>query len=344
MTLGHGHGHGGPDAMGAALHDFSSNGNACGPCPEAHAAVQAADATRYPDPSYQRLRAALASFHGVAPDRIVVAGSGSEWIQRMTVLVKHQGGQSAFCPEEAYGDYAHAAQSHGLARATGWQVADLVWTCEPSSPRGGTDGVLAQGVGAGAGDSVGRQVVVMDLAYEPLRLFGAPSRPAHELDGLWQLWSPNKALGLTGVRAAFAIAPRGATEAARALDQLAPSWVVGAHGVALLQAWCQPEVQAWVQRSHETLRLWGAAWTRRCQALGWAWTAGDANFGVAHLGLEGEALMRCLQFLRAQGIKLRLTDSLGLANHVRVAILPPASQDALLTAWQLWKRHEEACA
>ena len=44
--------HGGPDAWGVPLHDFSTNSNACGPCPQALAAVQAADATRYPDAAY----------------------------------------------------------------------------------------------------------------------------------------------------------------------------------------------------------------------------------------------------------------------------------------------------
>ena len=35
--------HGGPDARGAVPHDFSTNANAVGPCPQALAAVQAAD-------------------------------------------------------------------------------------------------------------------------------------------------------------------------------------------------------------------------------------------------------------------------------------------------------------
>ena len=58
------HVHGGPDRLGAPLHDFSTNSNGCGPCPEALAAVRAADPTRYPDPAYTELRAGLAAFHG----------------------------------------------------------------------------------------------------------------------------------------------------------------------------------------------------------------------------------------------------------------------------------------
>ena len=55
--------HGGPDAQGVPRWDFSTNANACGPCPTALAAIQAADASRYPDPLYTALRARLAAFH-----------------------------------------------------------------------------------------------------------------------------------------------------------------------------------------------------------------------------------------------------------------------------------------
>ncbi|WP_313866666.1 hypothetical protein [Rhodoferax mekongensis] len=86
--------HGGPDAAGAALHDFSTNSNACGPCPMALAAVQAADATRYPDPAYTTLKAALAVHHAVEPWRVVLAGSASEFIFRISAWVR-QGGEAA---------------------------------------------------------------------------------------------------------------------------------------------------------------------------------------------------------------------------------------------------------
>ncbi len=65
--------HGGPDAQGVPRWDFSTNANACGPCPTALAALYQADAQHYPDPAYTALRAALAGFHGVAIERVVVA-------------------------------------------------------------------------------------------------------------------------------------------------------------------------------------------------------------------------------------------------------------------------------
>ena len=86
--------HGGPDALGVPLHDFSTNSNACGPCPLALAAVQAADASRYPDASYTALRAALADWHGVAPGRLLPAGSASEFIFRISAWVGRRAGSA----------------------------------------------------------------------------------------------------------------------------------------------------------------------------------------------------------------------------------------------------------
>ncbi len=95
-------------------------------------------------------------------------------------------------------------------------------------------------------------MAVLDLAYAPLRLSGTSPWSAAQRDQAWQLWTPNKALGLTGVRAAYAIAPLGAEAAAQQVQQLCPSWPVGAHGVALLQAW----------RSHRCKPGCATRWTR----------------------------------------------------------------------------------
>ena len=222
--------HGGPDALGVPAHDFSTNSNACGPCPAALSALQQADATRYPDPAYTALRAALAALHGVAPDRIVVAGSASEFIHRITTWARLHGCTQVLLPPHSYGDYAQAAQAHGLAvlrrsakAAVGGEgvgrSATLQWACEPASPLGTVDGVLS----AWHGPTPPASVRVLDCAYRPLRLATSHSDPELPASA-WQLWSPNKSLGLTGVRAAYAVAPAGAEGTVLALQGLAASW------------------------------------------------------------------------------------------------------------------------
>ncbi|EHL21520.1 class V aminotransferase [Acidovorax sp. NO-1] len=316
------------------MFDFSTNSNACGPCPEALHAVQAADATRYPDPAYTALREALGAFHGVAPGRIVLAASASEFIHRITALAAQQGAVQVAVPQYSYGDYAQAAQVRGLeVLRGGGAAAGLQWACEPSSPLGLEDPAL----GAWRPGDAAAARRVLDCAYVPLRLdpegawTGAPQ--PYLPSASWQLWTPNKALGLTGVRAAYAIAPPDGEEQALGLTALAPSWPVGAHGVALLQAWTQATVQQWLVRSLRTLGAWKARQQALCTDLGWALHAGSlANYFCAQP--VSVKLQSDLAALRASGIKLRDATSFGLPGTVRLGVLAPAAQDALQAAWQ----------
>lgn len=315
--------HGGPDALGVPRWDFSTNANACGPCPQALAAVQQADTRRYPDPTYADLCEQLAAFHGVAAGRIVVAASASEFIARLTAAVVRTGGQSVWQPEVCYGDYGRAAVAWGLQRVIEPLGADLLWLCEPSSPLGGTEAMAREVAGQGG-------VVVLDRAYEPLRLSGACSLGADALQRVWQLWSPNKALGLTGVRGAYAIAPASEPALLQVLRALAPSWPLGAHAVAMLQAWTWGDVQQWLAQSREQLSAWKAAQLALLNQLGWTCVPSDANYVCARppRAIDPAAL-------RSQGIKLRETDSLGLPDHWRLSVLPPAAQAALRGALEL---------
>ena len=319
--------HGGPDAQGVPLWDFSTNANACGPCPEALAAVQQADAARYPDPAYTALRAQLAAFHGVEAARIVLAGSASEFIHRITALAAQRGVRAVAVPAHGYGDYTQAARAWGLAvHPAPLSTAGLHWACEPSSPLGQADAALAawQAVGAPA-----QLLRVLDCAYQPLRLHAHPALPTPTC---WQLWTPNKALGLTGVRAAYAIAPQGGEADAADLAALAPSWPVGAHGVALLQAWVQPATQQWLAACLPRLRDWKDRQIALCAALGWQVLPGSqANYFCARPPVA--ALPDLLRDLRAQGIKLRDCASFGLPGVVRMGVLAPEAQDALCQAW-----------
>ena len=331
--------HGGPDASGIPSHDFSTNSNACGPCPVALAAVRQADATRYPDPAYTALREGLGAFHGVPPARIVLAASASEFIHRITALAAQRGAVQVALPLHSYGDYAQAAQARGLALLRGGTIATagLQWACEPSSPLGHADPVVRTWQDGGAVAALR----VLDCAYAPLRLdeegawAGSPS--PHLPSACWQLWTPNKAMGLTGVRAAYAVAPADAGAWVNELNALAPSWPVGAHGVALLQAWMQPAAQQWLLQSLDILRDWKARQHGLCADMGWKVQPGSlANYFCAlHEGFaQPNAFLQMLSGLRRAGIKLRDGTSFGLPGVVRLGVLPPASQDALAAAWR----------
>lgn len=284
-------------------------------------AVQQADPSHYPDASYTALRAQLAAFHRVDVGRVLLAGSASEFIFRFTAWVAKRGGRLVSLPPHSYGDYAQAARAWNLELTTTPSQTDLVWACEPSSPLGGAhirwpDWSLDV-------------PVIVDRAYEPLRLSGRSSLNEEQLTKVWQLWTPNKALGLTGVRAAYAIAPLGAQMDVSGLERMCASWPVGAHGVALLQAWVQPSVQLWLCDSLHILREWKVRQLALLKKLGWDCTASDTPFFCAR-----PAPGCNLTLLRATGIKLRDATSFGLPGHVRVSVQAPPAQDALAVALQ----------
>ncbi len=318
--------HGGPDDRGVAAYDFSTNANACGPCPITLAALQQADLHHYPDPLYKKLSNALAEFYGVSVQRIVLAGSASEFIFRITAWASQQGIKTASMPRHHYGDYSRAAVAHRLS-VSYYDAADkheaepkarLIWGCEPSSPLGGAGGFTWQNAA---------DIAVLDFAYAPLRLSGQPTLTQDQRNLVWQLWTPNKAVSLTGVRAAFAIAPSNQIGTATALRSLGASWIIGGSGVAMLSAWIEPAVQERLATSLIQLRIWKQQQIEVCESIGWRCIASDANFFCVRPDKPID-----LKKLRHFGIKLRDCTSFGLPNHFRLSVQPPESQKALRDA------------
>ena len=315
--------HGGPDADGVPPWDFSTNANACGPCPQAWARVQAAARRHYPDPAYTDLRQRLAHRYGVAPSRVLLAASGSEWILRFAAWCAQHALGPVWWPVPGYGDYAHAAGVWGLVRASSPAQARAGWLCDPGSPLGQPeDAAVAKALlAAGA-------PVTLDLAYAPLRLQGEAALSDAQRARCWQLHSPNKALGLTGVRAAYVIAPQDAPPKQLAeLQALAPSWPIGADGVALLTAWTEPSTQRWLEATLATLAQWKAALVQMLQARGWEVAASVTPFLCARPPQPIDAAA-----LRAHGVKLRDATSLGLPGWWRLSAQPPQALQALAQA------------
>ncbi|MFN3612162.1 aminotransferase class I/II-fold pyridoxal phosphate-dependent enzyme [Tepidimonas sp.] len=315
--------HGGPDAGGVPPWDFSTNANACGPCPHAWARVQAAPRRHYPDPAYDGLRRRLADAHGVAPARVLLAASGSEWILRFAAWCARRGLARVWWPVPGYGDYAHAAQVWGLVRAPGPAQARAGWLCDPGSPLGRPEDAAAAEALLATGAPV-----TLDLAYAPLRLQGEAALTERQRARCWQLHSPNKALGLTGVRAAYVIAPQDAEPGQLAeLQALAPSWPIGADGVALLTAWVEPSTRRWLQATHATLAQWKAALVQTLEARGWEVTPSVTPFVCARPPQPIDAAA-----LRARGVKLRDATSFGLPGWWRLSAQSPEALRALAEA------------
>jgi histidinol-phosphate aminotransferase len=318
--------HGGSDSGPAPLHDFSTNANPLPPPASLSETLQQADRRRYPDPQYLALREHLGAAHGVGAERILPASGGAEAIRRLSLAALLQGLREVWVPEPGFGDYAAAAQALGLRvrpyadvdqllQGLGSNGDAMVWLCEPCNPTG--ESLASEHIAAIAERAA---LTVVDRAYEPLRLSGAaPEIPAN----CWQLHCPNKALGHTGVRAAYRIAPEAGAFVGR-LQQLAASWVLSAEGQVLLMQLHRPEIQDWLAESRAHLRLWTGQQREMLAGLGWLQRDSCTPFWLARPA-------SALPELRAQGIKLRDASSFGLPGWVRIATLPPQSQLALKT-------------
>ncbi len=346
--------HGGPDSGPDILHDFSTNANPLPLPPGLQRALAEADRRHYPDPHYQVLCTRLAAHHAMAPARVLPTAGSSEAIRRLTLLAHLQGLRTAWVPSPGYGDYAAAAEALGL-QVQGWPAPAtlldgldraaspaLVWLNEPCNPTGVS---LPTHFWQNLAEIAWRRGhwLVLDRAYEPLRLEGRDPITGSVAARCWQLWSPNKALGLTGIRAGYVLAPlEAADDLGARLRALAPSWVLSAEGVQMLQAWWGEEVQGWLQESRRTLEQWRTMQRNLLADLGWAQRATVTPFWLARPPLPARLLGLRLQQLRAAGIKLRDATSFGLPGWVRVATRPPEAQRALALVWHAsrWKGEE----
>ncbi len=315
--------HGGSDSGPAVLHDFSTNANPLPAPASLSAALHAADRCRYPDPQYLALREHLGSAHGVGAECILPASGGAEAIRRLSLAALLQGLREVWVPSPGFGDYAAAAHALGLRVRPYADVDELlqglsgdtmVWLCEPCNPTGAS--LTSAQIAAIAKRAA---LTVLDRAYEPLRLAG---RPPDIPASCWQLHCPNKALGHTGVRAAYLLAPK-ANALSDRLQSLAASWVLSAEGQVLLLQLHRPEIQAWLADSRSQLRLWTAQQREMLAGLGWQQRDSCTPFWLARPAAA-------LPELRCSGIKLRDASSFGLPGWVRIATLPPQSQLALM--------------
>ncbi len=201
-------------------------------------------------------------------------------------------------------------------------TATLRWCADPGSPLGQD--------AAPPHDPAGTPTV-LDAAYAPLRLSGTPRWSSDAEDAVFRLYSPNKALGLPGIRGAYAIAPADAAWPLKtwcdALHAAEPSWPLGAHAVGLLECWTEPATQAWLAEARITLRIWTDSLRAALADLGLQPAPSVTPFLCAHrpAAIQPAALRR-------HGLAVRDTTSLGLPGWMRVSAQPPEALEALHSA------------
>ena len=323
---------------------LASNENPLGPAPRASAAYRRAERSNalYPEGASPELRGALARFHKVEPEAVIV-GNGSDEIIRLLceafvepedeVVVSQHGFirfkqqasmMGARVIEVPMTDWTHDLEL--MARATSPRTK-LVFVANPNNPTG-TYNTLEEieGLLAAAPKTA---LVVLDEAYVQYAA-SIPGYPrslpdlvrAHE--NLVVLRTFSKAYGLAGLRVGYGVAD---PELVGWLDRIRMPFNVSL-----------PAQQACVEA------LKDSAFVRRSVALNEAQRGpvvralGDMGFGVgdsatnfvfARSPVPGRELFKALLRL---GVIIRPLDEYGLPSHVRISIGTSAQNKVLFAA------------
>lgn len=318
---------------------LASNENPLGPSPRALEAMRGelANVALYPDGNAFALKRALASYHGVDMENIVV-GSGSDHILELAARVFLAAGRSAVMSQFGFSIYAivaraacaelrmapahapeHPTQPYGhdheaMAAAVD-ETTRVVFIANPNNPTGTwlradeLEALLSR---------LGRNViVVLDEAYYD---YVSPFEPAYPdsralLDrypNLVVLRTFSKAYGLAGVRVGYALAhPTVADLLNRVRLSFNPNSLAQTAAVAALAD--REHVRLTVEYNHKALPQLDEA----LQNLGLKTIPSVCNFVTADVGRPGREVF---QALLREGVITRPLDAYGMPRHLRCSV------------------------
>ena len=341
-----------PVAGGYELGDdvamLASNESCFGPLPAVVDAAQRviASSHRYPDPSYSRLRAALADRYGVPAERIAL-GNGSCDILLSAGEALLEPGAEVVYSWPAFSVYPHLAAASGAraievpldsderhdldAMAAEVTVATrLVLICNPNNPTSTAVGL----------DQVERFLervspsvcVILDEAYVEFSLaIGDPFASLELLrryPNLVLLRTFSKVYGLAGLRVGYALC--GTADFRVAVDQVRQPFYlgIGAQAAALEALRHQDEVERRVERTiAQRLSLVDGVRELGC------WVAdSDANFIWVFLPEEGPDEADVVAGLAERRVLVRAGKSLGREGAMRVTVGTDAENHKFVAA------------
>lgn len=318
---------------------LNTNENPFGPSPKVLAAIAAAtnDSLRlYPPPDIGRLKATLATYHGLAAEQVFV-GNGSDEVLAHAFQAFFSGKGEVRFPDITYGFYPVYCGLFGIEGRTVPLAEDF--SIRPDDYFAAPGGVIFPNPNAPTGialtlvdiESVLQAnadvVVIVDEAYVD---FGAESAAAlvDRYPNLLVIQTLSKSRSLAGLRVGFALGHRDLIEALERiknsfnpypLDHLA---IAGAIASFEDEAYFQ-QVRGEVIENREQL-------TRALQARGFEVLPSSANFLFArHPDHEGAELA---SGLRAQGVVVRHFNRERIHPYLRITVGTLAQHDRLLAA------------
>ncbi|NOX61327.1 MAG: histidinol-phosphate aminotransferase family protein [Chloroflexi bacterium] len=321
-----------------AVLDFSVNVNPFGPSPRVRETLAWVDIARYPDREALALREALAEYHGLELNQIIVGNGAAELIWLAGLAFVHRG-DPALILEPTFGEYARVVNLRRgvLHRWRARPAADFAWDpkaidqalarlrprvcflCNPNNPTGQ---VVSQAHLAHWADAHPRTLFVVDEAYLPF-VPDTPSAINLARPNILVLRSMTKNYALAGLRLGYALGPRPLIEA---LARFRPPWSVNAFAQAAGLAALADEAHR--QRTLTVLRRECAMFRLQLKRLGLTPLPSATHFFLIEVG-DGAAFRRRLL---PKGILVRDAASFGLPAYVRLATRRPEENQRLLQA------------
>ena len=324
----------------ADLVKLNTNESPIGPSPRTLAAIRAAateDLRLYPDYQATALRAALAAYHGLTPDQVIV-GNGSDEVLAFVfaALLKHD--RPLLLPDVTYSFYPAYCRLFGIRFET--VALDESMRVNVADYRRPGGAIILSNPNAPTGVALPRAAIARLLADHPDKPvvideayvdFGAetaiPLIKAHP--NLLVVQTMSKSRALAGLRVGYALGDVELIEGVRRvkdsfnsypLDRLAQAGAVAAiEDEAYFQA-----ARALVTRNRETLNQ-GLA------ALGFAVLPSSANFVFARHEKRGGAELAAA--LRARAVLARhFAEPERIAPYLRISVGSEAEIARLLSA------------
>lgn len=264
-----------------------------------------ADVNEYDRGRYAPLREAIAQYHDVQANQIVL-GAGSDELIVLCARIFASGGTIATVPSNSYSMYRFAAGMAGATVIDDPSKADLVFVCRPNNPTGELPDI----------PNVSGQLVI-DEAYADYAGVSAIDRVD---DGVIVLRTFSKAFGLAGARVGYSIStPELADAMAARLAPLSVSTLSAALARAALAS--PPDVRSQVA---ERERL-----AEELTKLGMAPLKSFTNF----LYIPMDSPERVVEGLLPYGIVVR-----AFPGALRISVRDELDDNRLLEAIAAWQQ------
>ena len=327
----------------ARLVRLASNESALGPSPaaiEAYADLRGA-LDRYPDGPSTELRAALATRHGIEPERIV-CGAGSDELLALLARAYAGPGDEVLYSQHGFLVYRLAALGVGARPVAAPEAAlradvdallalagaktRILYLANPNNPTGTyLPRSELERLRAGL---PGRTLLVIDSAYAEFvgeDDYGSGIELVQDHQNVVMTRTFSKIYGLAALRLGWAYCPPAIADV---LNRIRPPFNVTAPAQAAGVAALADTAHLIAARAHND--RWMPWLAEKLRALGIEVVPGVANFVLARFLAGGGGAPAADAHLRADGIIVRRMEAYGLPETLRITIGPKAACGAVV--------------